>query len=52
MKKNEINKKEFEKDYYSMTNDKVAQKYGISSVTVWSLAKEYGFSKETKIKLV
>ena len=51
--KNEINKKEFEKDYYSMTNDKLAQKYCISTVTVWNIAKELGLSKgNKKIKLV
>ena len=49
----EINKKEFEKDYFSMRNEDVANKYNISHATVVKIAKEIGINKGVKrIELV
>lgn len=44
----EINKKQFEKDYFKMRNEDVAKKYGISHSTVIKIAKEIGINKGVK----
>lgn len=53
--RNEFNRDKFERDYFSMKNDELCVKYGISHNTLRRLAKKEGWEKphgRPEIKLV